>query len=571
MNTKTLFLLATGATISCLSPRSAEARNLCALTVRAPELTTSEGVRLGCHDDSYYYYFMFEDRNYGYHMKERHWDQGWGYAGENYWSPWSGVCVLAERLWFLDALDDMPFFSGDLGYFVRGYSDGPKPDCDAPPSNREDEPVHLPTVESGWQVLPGVEANDERRPRLSTPFFDTSVVEGSSLLVHVAGHGEKNPHRHVETSGRLVDEGGYPGEGAYTKQVDFLLRIIDAFGDSFAYPAEERTHDGTTSDYGSNGGVEDGGEAIDLVTEYRARQAIALANDIFQNRFEERPLVRAEPHDIEALALSAGPIGLADPWEELEASDGRAVFQASVSDACGFTLLQGKMTEEGAFARFEPYEFEYRDTGNSASRNSLYTEPGADLSNEDNELRVAGRCFPGHQIVFEDTFVRDADGSDINRRIVGSDGEYLSTDEMTCFLTGIEGKLQGDHDRIGVYASDGVWWYRLANNDINASRRRMEAKITCIDAPLFETVRQNHNGVEYSTEFFSELEMSCALSDVNGRFRRDNNWVRVQYRDCYHPVVNPNADPDCRRWVLNVEENWTADHKISASMTCFLN
>ena len=132
----------------------------------------------------------------------------------------------------------------------------------------------------------------------------------------------------------------------------------------------------------------------------------------------------------------------------------------------------------------------------------------------------------------------------------------INSNEGVCFLTSIQGKFEGDKERVEVYRQNGQWFLGGNSTQFGVSGQancvrwnQLLVNPYTVYGPY--SLHQNQGKFRY-LDGFSEGNGFCFLGGVSGKFHGSGEGVEV--------VLNSN-----REWILKVDSNQWG---VSASAYC---
>ncbi len=383
----------------------------------------------------------------------------------------------------------------------------------------------------------------------------------------------------------------------------FLRSNSSVFGDVRTEGSLLRQNDVTIHGEAEEGSVIDSAQLEwDVKWPENAENDVSLPPDtpntpILPGVFDALQIFDADAMGTTALAQPFTIIGRQDR-DGASADESEGVLLAFPSETCGLLAIQGAFRDRGDFARIVKREV-------SSGTKSMEVKYLKTQTVHKQDSRIVGghaACFPGVQAVFEGHFIvaedRFPDGADVSDDFGGfaSSGDILDPSgaplypqDTACFLTGVEGRLQGEAEEMGVrttQSDDGRWrWYINGNTKDRNNYLRIE--VACIDRPRSETLIGDGSSSESvwvdargDGPADDMPSHSCALASVTGRMFNQHDFVLIKERDFFDPTPErdfPCAAPfagfgnECTSWDLHVEGDdhlfFSFNQRVKA--TCF--
>lgn len=329
------------------------------------------------------------------------------------------------------------------------------------------------------------------------------------------------------------------------------------------------------------------------------------ANQILRRRFREPTPKRLAQFTAKDIITAPSTTALADPWDEFGAYDydgvneeTRSVVLGALPDeVCALTQIAGSFRGKDDFIRIETVTV--TEGAHTGSVQKLTAK-----SDQNRERRQSGgvaRCFPEVKETYRETFYLEDDFKDARYPLFDSRDRPVVASHETCFLTDVEGRLEGERDYMGVRVNDDGQWEVVMSTNTRDGKNYYRMGVVCINRPLAYTlddklkIEFDANGDPTyakprarSPSVLSDrreyplsagLSHSCAISRVSGRMYNIGDQVQIEERDLAgndngrrFPCEGAFASFGdlCTNWMLRVEgDSSLLERNVTPEATCF--
>lgn len=534
-------------------------------------------------------------------VKEENWGPAWGFTD----TP-QGVrdnvmpyCILAEGVSVLEragaeATSDR-FVLKEAWAYVQRHVETLVPHCD-----EEDSP----SARAGsTDPIATAFAPKSAHTKLFSKFFGRHAAMRASLLLHEAWH-----------RGASVS---HPGDGKSDKEYHNIYAHEDTLFDYTRDRLEGRDpiYIGAYSmsvawleDYIHLPNSPKGGRVA--ITDASRTAALASANNYLRSRFVTPTPKRINMFD-EAMVINAPTttaFAKADTeygvyhYRGVPESDSKQLMGASAEEACGLTGLAGSFRGEDDYVRIVWEEV----TVGGVTAPVRYLKARSDQNRERRQSGGNARCFPGKRLIFEGEYLVDGNTHNLRQPItipgtLSHEARNLDALNDTCFLTGVEGRLEGERDAMGVRVNaDNEWEVYITTNTEIDSRNYFKLGVACIQTPpayfldneaTYTGPDENGNpsfvhpnrkspSVLFSTVSYPDSGFShaCALSEVTGRMYNVDDRVLIHENDVKNQKDRNDVcqgiflgqGPFCTNWNFRVGgDGHLLDRDLNPRAVCF--
>lgn len=481
------------------------------------------------------------------YIYESDWDGGWGWTD----SPAPGdknnpYCIFAESMSVLERAgantpsSDRFVLTEALAY-VKEHTSHWQPKCKKP--NDEDFTTNANSGSPDW--LGGIGGS---HTRLYQNFFDMDAANRAATLLHEAWHrGTNQRHGGGKVDGLSTDthyesiygesqslfDGGVSPDSLHVAWIqDYISIPNDARDCKKACPSGRAT-----------------------INSFTRKEALNRGNRILQTRFSRPTSKRLNQFTADTVLAAKGSTSLASPWIQYGVTDDdnapqderEAVLGALETEPCGLMGINGAFREQGDYVKI--VEEEHTSGGVKGTVKVLKSH-----SEHTRDSRATGglaACFPTVRYTFGPKwFGIEGENKSLTEVLQSDGGSRQNAGDRTCFITGIEGRLEGNYDSMGVRIGDDDWWEVFIRSNSRDSTNFQRVQIACVNAEFVYQLdngtrkkiddegneinvsnrRSESVGFDLSLHSSSGFTHQCVLSQVTGRMfnTSDQIWIREQ-------------------------------------------
>jgi len=511
-------------------------------------------------------------------LYESDWNDGWGWTN----APTNAdtdtpYCILAEAVSVMeragaraDTIGPNRFVLKEALAYVKKHTPRWEPRCKKP--NDEDFEKAANSGSPDW--LLGIGGS---YVRLFQNFFKKTAGERAAVLLHEAWHrGTNRGHTGGKVNGKGTDQRynsiyaesdslSDGGVSTYSVDVAWLEDYIKLSNDAQTNP----TARASINEKSRNGAFERG-------------------NRILQTRFKTPTSKRLSMFTIDSVLNALGSTSLADPGIQAGVIDDRdapesentAVLGALPGEPCGLMGIHGAFREKGDYVKV----VEEQATSGSTTGAIKKLVSHSDHRRESRATGGLAACFPAVDVSFDPAWfmIMDNDKS-FTARLLSNAGDSMHKDDHTCFITGIEGRLEGEYDAMGVRLDNEDLWEVFLKSNSTDNNNYQKVEVSCVAAKFTYQIDQGadrsqsvlFDKSDYSASGFSH---QCALSQVTGRMFNINDLIWIREQD-YSEVNERNLACEgpysshsntCTTWNVFIDGNGHIyDRNQTAAASCF--
>lgn len=530
------------------------------------------------------------------YLYESDWDGGWGWTD----SPTPGdtdnpYCMLAESISVLERAgvntpDPDLFVLTEALDYVKEYTSHWQPKCKKP----EDDDFGTNASSGSPDWVGGIGG---AHTRLFQNFFEMDAANRAATILHEAWHrGTNRRHGGGKVDGLSTDthyqsiygesdslfDGGVSTYSVHVAWIeDYITIPYDTQDCSTSCPTSRAT-----------------------INSYTRREAIERGNRILQSRFKRPTAKRLNQFTVDLVLAAAGSTSLAEPWiqygvmddDDAPERDRESVLGALETEACGLMGINGSFREKGDYVKI----VEEEHTSGSVTGDVKILKAHSEQKKDSRATGGIAACFPTVHYTFgPQWFGIEDDDKSLTEVLETASGNRQNAGDRTCFITGIEGRLEGEYDSMGVRIGDNDWWEVFIRSNSSDNKNYQRVQVACVNAPFIYQIDQGRRdkviddmgstisvsnsrseSVLFSNLLYSASGFSrqCVLSQVTGRMFniKDQIWVREQdytepYSRNYTCEETYAGYPDeCTTWNLFIDgDGHIFDRNQTAAAACF--